>query len=68
MARFNQGSLDIFRAERLWCDLLPSTLLKILKINRPGRFTHTLVKSVKEEVLRLYLHVDRRGEGAESKQ
>jgi hypothetical protein len=67
MTRFNQGSLDIFRAERLWRDLLPSTLLKILKIDKPGSLRMFLVKSVKEEALRLYLHVDRCGEGSKSK-
>jgi hypothetical protein len=42
MAGFDHSSLDIFGAERLWRDLLPSALLEILKIDNPRSFTHVL--------------------------
>ena len=38
MAGFDQGSLDILRAERLWCYLLPSALLEFIEIDRSASF------------------------------
>jgi hypothetical protein len=38
IARFDQGSLNVIRAERLWSYLLPSAFHKFLEIDRSTRF------------------------------
>lgn len=66
MAGFNQGSLDILRAEMLWRYLLPSTLHKFLKINHSasfpfGHFSNGKVLSTCRYCALAFIEAERRG-------